>query len=311
MANAVGGAVRFALKLEHLHPSRALKREQIESDAVALVMALDGHTDSQFVLQMVARPASESSDVGSMEIHLISTVTGLDGEPPKAERVDELCDDLLDVLGAPPLRWGFVEVDDADELATVLDPFPLTYLAEIARREEPCGPIRGDTNLGFVPAKVAPQVERDLWSMWTLGPAAKDMKRLAAVLLAQEDPVCIRVLVRPTSLTSEERADLERLVMQMNSSIPDGGLMRASLMTLEALLYLRPVFETRCLVASPALISRSMLSAVGQSMSEPSRHASVSAVQGRCVGRSGSRAARSDRYASWTKGASNSTRSSG
>lgn len=249
----------------------------MDRDAVALVMALDGHLDARFVLQMVARPETARSGVGELEVHLIVAVSGEDGAAPTPERVDELGDDLLDVLSAPPIRWSFEPVPD-DELAAVLDPFAPVHVAEIARREEPCGPLRVNTSPGFVPP-AAPQIERDLWSMWTLGPAAPDMERLAAVLLAQEAPVAVRVLVHPTTLTDDEREQAERVVMEANSSVPDGGLMRASLATLEALLYLRPVFETRCLVASPEPISRSMLSALGHSMSEPGKHGRTQAGQ--------------------------------
>ena len=269
---------QFALKLEHLHPDRALKREEMESDAVSLVMALDGHHDARFVLQIVARPNASRSGVGELDVHLITTVTGDDGEPPTAERVDELCDDLLDMLSAPPIRWSFAPVLEADELAAALQPFVPTHMAEIARREEPCGPLRASTHPGFV-GRSASQLERDLWSMWTLGPAAPDMKRLAAVLLAQEAPVAVRVLVHPTALTDDERERAEQVVMEAHTSVPENGLMHASLATLEALLYLRPVFEVRCLVASPDPISRSMLSALGHAMSEPSKHGRTQAGQ--------------------------------
>lgn len=276
--NLRSGESSFALKLERLHPDRSLGRDGIDSDAVAVVMALDGHHDARFVLQMVAHPDAKRTGVGELDVHLITTVTGEFGDAPKADRVEEICDDLLDILSAPPVRWSFVPVSSDDELAIVLDPLYPAHMAEVARREEPCGPLRVTTHPGFL-AQGPSTIERDLWSMWTLGPAAGEMKRLASVLLAQEAPVAIRVLVHPTSLTEDEREQAERVVMEANSSTPDLGLLRASLATLEALLYLRPVFETRCLVASAEPLSRSMLSALGHAMSEPNKHGRTQAGQ--------------------------------
>lgn len=268
----VRGETRFALQLEHLHPDRGLRAEEITRDALAFVMAMDGHHDARFVLQMVARPGEVADSSGSLDVHLICTVAGSDGEDPDLDRVAELSDDLLDVLAAPPVRWSFVPVMEETQLTAILEPLTTTHLAEIARREEPCSPIRWTGQPGFATTDPGPRLDRSLWSMWTLGPPTHDLRRLASVLLAQESPVCVRVLLHPTSLTDHERDGVERLLMSATSMIPDTGLLRASLSTLEALLYLRPVFEVRCLVASPDPISRSMLSALGHAISEPSHH---------------------------------------
>ena len=48
----VGGSapdeLRFALRLDHLYPDRALNPEEIGRDALSFVMAMDGHTDVEF-----------------------------------------------------------------------------------------------------------------------------------------------------------------------------------------------------------------------------------------------------------------------
>lgn len=281
----VGGAaadeLRFGLRLDQLYPDRALNPEEIARDALSFVMAMDGHTDSRFVLQMLADPAGGGGDgaaVGRMTVHLLTTVTGVDGDAPSLDRVAELSDDLLDVLSAPPLRWGFSPVSDEAALRRAIEPVVPRYLAEIARREEPCSPVQwaNGSPIGFGAATAdmaEARTDRSLWSMWTLGPAAPDLRRLASVLLAQEAPVCVRILLRPTCLTDGERDGIERLLMHVAPVLPDSGFLRASLTTIEALLYLRPVFEVRCLVASPDPLSRSLLSAIGNSISQPSRHA--------------------------------------
>ncbi len=276
------GELRFAIALEHLHPDRDLEPEDAVRDAVAFVMAMDGQSDARFVLQLLSTPQPDAPESGSLHVHLITAITGPDGDEPTPDRVAELSDDLLDMLGAPPRRGSFVPVQDGGELQEILAPFDPAHWAEIARREEPCSPLRwsGSTRgFGFSPAGADPTergslsvVDRSLWSMWTLGPAADDLRRLASVLLAQEAPVCLRVVLRPTGLTDDERLGIEELIMSTVDSVPEAGLLRASVATLEALLYLRPVFEVRCLVASPDPISRSLLSAIGHAASEPTRH---------------------------------------
>jgi hypothetical protein len=274
MTGPDSSTARFALQLEHLFPDRRSKPEEIASDAVSLVLALDGHMDTSFTLQLSARPDTRG---GRLEVHLIGAVDPTTDGGVAVDRVMEICDDLHDVLAAPPVRWSFSTVDDEERLATVLQPFEARHIAEIVRREEPCSPIRWGSRAGLN-APVEPASDRSVWSMWTLGPASADLRRLATILLAQEAPVCVRVILRPTHLGDDERDGIEELLKAVAGLLPDGdGLLRASVSTIEALLYLRPVYEMRCLVGSTEPLSRSMLSEIGRTFSEPSHHGRTAA----------------------------------
>lgn len=278
--------VTLAVGLDSLQPDRDLKPEDATREAVAFTMAMEGQHDARFVLQMVAEPQPSAPESGTLQVHLLVTVRGADGESPSDRRINELADDVLDILSAPPRRASYRLVDDEHELHGLLTPVEPTHLAEIARREEPCSPLRWTSHtegFGFARREVTHPpldaaerrqwdvIDRSLWSMWSLGPASRDLERLAAVLLAQEAPVGVRTILCPTALTPDERLGVEELIMATTALLPDVGLLRASLSTLESLLYLRPIFEVRCLVASPDPISRSLLSALGHSVSEPAR----------------------------------------
>lgn len=264
------GDVCFALTLRHLHPDRELDAETVTRDGVAFVTALEGQRDARFVLQTACFPDPSQPEYGRIAIHLLATLTA-DGQPT-ADRIDELCDDLLDLLSAPPVRWSFEPVTDSDDLAAVLEPLVPAQLAEVARREEPCMPTRWVGGIGFGNDPSIRTADRPLWSMWTLGPASLDLRRLGSVLLAQEAPVCIRVSLTPSAISPEERAGIEELSMNVAEAVPGEGLLRASWHTVESLLYLRPLFDVRCVVASPAPLSPSMLSALGHAYSEPPAH---------------------------------------
>lgn len=264
------GDVCFALTLRHLHPDRELDAETVTRDGVAFVTALEGQRDARFVLQTACFPDPCQPEYGRIAIHLLATLAAI-GQPT-ADRIDELCDDLLDLLAAPPVRWSFEPVTDINELATVLEPFVAVQLAEVARREEPCMPTRWVGSLGFGNDPRVRTADRTLWSMWTLGPASRDLRRLGSVLLAQEAPVCIRVSLTPSAISPEEREGIEELSMNVADAVPVEGLLRASWHTVESLLYMRPLFDVRCVVASPEPLSPSMLSALGHAYSEPPTH---------------------------------------
>ncbi len=281
----------FAVALDSLQPDSDLKPDAATREAVAFIMAMEGQIDARFVLQMLATPEPSAPESGALDVHLLVTVQGAEGVPPSDHRIDELADDVLDVLSAPPRRASYRLVEDAAELQRILTPVEPQHLAEIARREEPCSPLRWTTHtegFGFtrrdkteplpdaVDRRQWDVIDRSLWSMWSLGPASPDLARLATVLLAQEAPVCVRTILCPTTLTADERLGIEEVIMATTSMLPDFGLLRASLSTLESLLYLRPVFEVRCLVASPDPISRSLLSALGHAVSEPTQAAETS-----------------------------------
>lgn len=256
-----------ALALDFLHPDREPNAVEVTRDGVALLTALEGQHDARFVLQTTCVPDPERPERGTLDIHLIVV-----HENGGAERRAELLDDIQDLLAAPPLRWSFSATPPGEESAKALDPFEVRHFAEVARREEPCAPTDWALRVGFTGKPGARRTERDLWSMWTLGSASPDLRRLAAVFLAQEAPVCMRVMLKPTELTVEERSALEELQMEVNASIGGDGLQRASLGTLEALLYVRPLFHVSCVVASPSPLSRSLLSAIGHAVSEPAPH---------------------------------------
>ena len=264
------GDLCFALELKHLHPDRRLDTEAVTRDGVAFVTALEGQRDARFVLQTACFPNPAQPERGRLSIRLLVALkhSGQD----TTSRVEELCDDLLDLLAAPPVRWSFEPVTDADKLASVLEPVGAVHLAEVARREEPCLPTRWEGGVGFGADPTSRTPDRRLWSMWTLGPSSKDLRRLGSVLLAQEAPVCIRVSLTPSAISPEERSAIEGLSMGVARDVPQQGLLRTSLHTLESLLYLRPLFDVRCVVASPEPLSRSMLSALGHTFSEPAAH---------------------------------------
>src|SRR5205814_2341282 len=127
-----------------------------------------------------------------------------------------------------------------------------------ARREEACPPTTWARSgrAGFGNEAHPRGVGRQLWTMWTLGQPSADQRRVASVLLAQEAPIVVRVAVAPSALTAAERDGIEALLMTVGPELRGDGLARASLHTLESLLYLRPVFDTRCVVASTEPISR-------------------------------------------------------
>lgn len=264
------GDVGFALALRHLHPDRDLDAEAVTRDGVAFVTALEGQRDARFVLQTTCFPDPDQPEHGRLAIHLLVTLSA--SSEPTDQRIDELCDDLLDLLAAPPVRWSFEPVTDADDLAAVISPLVPAHLAEVARREEPCMPTRWSGGIGFGVDPSERRADRPLWSMWTLGPATRDLRRLGAVLLAQEAPVCIRVSLTPSSISPDERAGIEALSMNVADDVPGEGLLRASWHTVESLLYLRPLFDVRCVIASPEPLSPSMLSALGHAYSEPAAH---------------------------------------
>lgn len=266
----LAGGVCFALALEHLHPDRRLDAAAAAGDAVALITSLEGQTDSRFVLQILAEPDFDRPERGTIEVALLVVVH--DGTE---DRVEEICDDLLDLLGSPPLRWTFAPVENGERLERLISPFAASSFAEIARREEASSGFERVRPTGFIhsPSEATSDIHR-VWSTWTLGPATTDLRRVAAVLLAQESPVCVRTILQPTQMSESEKEALEELVVELDPQVPHTGQYRSALVTLESLLALRPLFETRCLVASPDRLSRSLLSALGHSISEPADHAS-------------------------------------
>lgn len=265
----VDGGVCFALELDFLHPDRRFSAATVTADAVALVTSLEGHIRTRFVIQTVANPDVDRPEKGTVDVAIIAVI-----EESSDVDVDELCDDLLDVLTWPPLRWSFSPVAEAERLQLILKPFDATSFAEIARREEPCPPHLPRRTTGFIgePGTGTDGPARDLWSMWTLGPATADFRRVTSVLLAQEAPICVRTILEPTALTDEERSALEGLTVELDRVVADGGQWRSALVTLQSILTLRPLFDVRCTIASPDRLSRSMLSALGHSMSEPADH---------------------------------------
>ena len=98
------GDVCFALQLRHLHPDRELDAEAVTRDSVAFVTALEGQRDARFVLQTACFPDPRRPEHGRIAIHLIATLSA--ASDPTDDRIDELCDDLLDLLAAPPVRWS-------------------------------------------------------------------------------------------------------------------------------------------------------------------------------------------------------------
>lgn len=273
-----GGDSVFALALEYLHPAAGIDASAVTRDMVALVTALEGQLDARVVVQIVSRPEPKAPEHGTLQVHVLGVVGPLDGRIAEEERVQVLADDLIDLLGAPPLRWSFRPVADRDELRDVLEPIECHHFAEVVRHEEPCQPLDAMRAAGFR-ADVEKQVlDRPLWSMWTLGPASSDMRRLACVLLSQRSPVAVRVSLAPTALRADERAAIEQLALEVGPRLSTDGLLRTSLSTIESILYLRPLFELQCVVGSAEPLSRTLLSALGHSISEPAAHGAPSEV---------------------------------
>ncbi len=251
----------FALRLEHLHPDRSSSPDDVRRTLVGLVTALEDHP-ARIALQVLAKPDLEHPSLGRLEVSVI--VVG----PDDVSACDELADDLLDLLGVAPRRWSFRPISDADELAATLVPIDAQHLAEVARLEEPCPPDGEIGGLGYQPAP-RHAANDGLWCTWTLGRPAADLRGLASVLLAQEAPVCVRILLHPTELATDEQHAIEALVRAVRPQVSAVDLPGRAVQTLEALLPLRPLFSCRCLVASPEPLSRSLLSAIGFTASEP------------------------------------------
>lgn len=263
--------VTFALRLAHLYPDRRVDAQGMLNDAVALIMAMEGQESCRFIVQIEGNPNPERPQLGEIRIALIVVISDV-GEASSAAsgRVDELSDDLMDMLGAPPLRWRFEPVA-ASDLPAILHPVDARSVAEIARREELCSPTAISRSIGFARSIGEPSVVRPLWSLWTFGRPAEDLERFAAVLLAQEAPVVVRTVLTPTDLADQERDSLEEVLMGVSPDLPLDTHLRAARHSLEAFLQVRPLFAVRCLVASPERLSRSMLSAIGHSISQPPR----------------------------------------
>ncbi|HUG85527.1 MAG TPA: DUF87 domain-containing protein, partial [Euzebya sp.] len=255
------------LKLRHLRPDRDLRPDDAMRDGVALLTALEGHSDVRFALQIAAFPEPDTAERGRIEVHVLAHARS--GGPSD---LDVLADDLVDVLAAPPVRWTFDPVRSEHDVHRALHPLDPEHLAEIARREEPAIPLRWNTFGGFTRPS---DVDRSLWTLWTFGPASPSLHRLASTMLAQSAPVVLRVVIAPTALTPEERGGIERLLIKSVDGAGGNRVLTASLHTLESLLYVRPLFDVRCLVASSAPLSRSLLSAVGHAISEPARHSAA------------------------------------
>ena len=262
----------FGLALEYLHPAEELNSHAVTRDMVALITALEGQSGARVGLQVVGRPEPKSPERGVLEVHVLGVVVPQDAPAATAMLLHTLADDLEDLLCMPPLRWSFRPVTDEVELQRVLHPLAPHHLAEIVRREEPCQPLGISRAAGYRADVDLIEVDRPLWSMWTMGPPSADMRRLASVLLAQSAPVAIRVSLAPTSLTSEEREAIEHVAVELDHLLGGDGLVKMSLRTIQSLLYLRPLFEMQCVVASADPLSRALLSALGHSMSEPADH---------------------------------------
>ena len=262
------GGPCFALELEHFIPTRSVTADQINSEMVALVAALEGHTGARLALQLLATPDPQRPLLGRFEVHLIGTVDA-DVSDDRADVILEAVkEDVIDLLSAPPHRWSFRVVRDPAEFGRIMRPFLAADLAEIVRREEECEPVSWSRSLGFGANQAPPVADRPIWSMWTLGPPSADLRRLVHVMLGQSDPVAVRVMLHATSLTGEERLAIEQLAFDVQTSIAQSGLQAASLSTLRSLLYVRPLFEVQCIVASSTRLSRSLVSAIGHSISD-------------------------------------------
>lgn len=273
------GRPAFALSLAQLHPERRATGDVITADAATLVGALERHDGVTFVLQTVARPAG-SDGPGQLEVAFIVLLPEDTPAERAAAMAAEVADDVLDLLAAPPVRWSFDAVREQDRLRAVLEPFAAHSVAQLMRRESPCVPSEWRNTGGFGSPPGERYARRDVWSLWTFGQPSPDQRRMASILLAQEAPVAVRVSLTPTALTGDERDRLERLVMASEPHAAAGPdtLLRRSLRTLEALLSVQPLYDVRCYVASPQPLSVGMLSALGNTVSPPTRHESANGV---------------------------------
>ena len=240
----------------------------VPRDLVAVLTALEGHRDASFTVQWVCDPRPGDARGGRIELAVLTAL-------PLAtdrDRQVELVDDVSDLLNGLPHLWRFEPVTDHDELARLIDPLEAEHVAEIVRREEELPHAEVPGLLGFSDGDATRDGSAQLWSLWTLGPPVPDTDRLAAGLLAQEAPVCLRMTLEPTSLSEQERDLLEEFVHATAPLGQESHSYRAAHHTLESLLFLRPLFEARCMLASPDPLSPSLVGTVGHTLSEPSRH---------------------------------------
>ncbi|WP_147381481.1 type IV secretory system conjugative DNA transfer family protein [Nocardioides immobilis] len=265
----VDGRLIIAHRLVSMRTVDDADPDEIRRDLVAVVTALEGHTDCSFTVQWMCDPRPNDPQDGVIDVAVLTAFNG--GSLP--DRIDEVADDVVDLLNGPPGVWRFEVVEDELALAVLLDPIVPTHLAGIVRREAPLRPDLQSATLGFGASGTRrPQPRPDLWSMWTLGPPSQDTHRMSAALLAQEAPVCVRMTIAPTDLTTQEVELLEDLVSRQGAASERQLSVQASLHTLETMLYLRPLFEASCVVASPDPLSASLLSMIGHTLSEPTPH---------------------------------------
>lgn len=264
----VGDRVVIAHRLSAMRTLDEAELGEAQRHLVALTTALEGHLDCSFTVQWACDPRPGDPRGGTIDV---SVLTAIAGEPSET-RIEEVADDLLDLLSGPPGVWRFLVEDDEDELTSVLVPLDPSHVAAVVRREAPLRPESSAGGLGFLNSEPRSAVRPELWSMWTLGPPSADTHRLSAALLAQEAPVCIRMTIRPTELSSEEQSQLEGLISRQGGVSDRQLSVRAAVHTLETMLYLRPLFEAHCVIASPDPLSATLLSTVGHTLSEPTPH---------------------------------------
>lgn len=254
-------AVGFAVEpLVVLTGSEVLARAA--EDQVAFIAGLAGHVGVTFVIELACTPDVVAPLQGRIRCRVLASA-------PKAATpydLEEIADDLGDLLAARRSRFG-IRVLTGDELAAAADPVGLDHVAEVGRLAEPLTifPVAG-SRPGFV---AGPVVERPgLWSIRPFASRPDSLAGLAEVLLRQEHPVVVRLMLTPTRLTDAERTVLEE-VAQSFYGVAGPTRPVASVRVLEALLFTQPLYEVRVVVASSAPLSHALLAALGHTVSPP------------------------------------------
>lgn len=261
---------RRFLRLDHLVLCGSqTDAHRIRTTQAALVTALEQHESTTFSLIMHACPRA-LPEVGRIDVVLM--LESDDGD----ERLDAVVEDLVDLLAVTPPLWSFDVVDAADVPAMLFEERASLHVAEVMRREAPSRAPAPSAVLGFAgpgssdKPREAPSDSQRVhpWVTWSLSGADPFGRRLAETMLAQDDAVTIITTLSPSRLEADEIDALSELLEQCaDQRLP--RLEQLAMSRLEHFLDAWPLFDMRCLVASPSPLSRALLSVVGWTASPP------------------------------------------
>lgn len=150
--------------------------------------------DPVFALRWINQPATNPLQQGQLEISLITRVTAQTVDDCESQAL-EIWRTIQSTLPGSKRAYYFEPVVDDEKLSSLLQPFSLDYVAEIARRETL---LAGNENRYVV---------------YPFLPSAPDLHKLCQALLNQSVPAMLSIHLLPTSLMSWEQMTLNQIVL--------------------------------------------------------------------------------------------------